>query len=132
VYWVFVTNVLARKFHKNFSEFPLKRCGTFFLFFALRKSLSGTETVARHVSSCRKKCHLTFWNKTCLISKIWTTKKPAPQSSAATIIHKNVSRHRSPPPVTAASRRSMSNISFFLINQALVVSSSNGRDRSPA
>jgi hypothetical protein len=50
----------------------------------------------------------------------------------ATIIHKNVSRHRSPPPVTAASRRSMSNISFSLINQSLVVSSSNGRDRSPA
>jgi hypothetical protein len=32
VYWVFVTTVLARKFHKNFSEFPLKRCGTFFFF----------------------------------------------------------------------------------------------------
>jgi hypothetical protein len=51
VYWVFVTTVLARKFHKNFSEFPLKRCGSFFLFFALKKSLSGTETVARRVSS---------------------------------------------------------------------------------
>jgi hypothetical protein len=83
-----------------------------------------------------KKCHLTFWNKTRLISKIWTTKKPAPQSSAAhpgahpssrtfkhaTITHKNVSRHCSPPPVTATSRRSMSNIYFSLINQALVVS----------
>ena len=54
VYWVFVTTVLARKFHKNFSEFPLKRCGTFFLFFALKKSLSGTETVARRVSSCSR------------------------------------------------------------------------------
>ncbi len=32
VYWVFVTTVLARKFHKNLSEFPLKRCGTFFCF----------------------------------------------------------------------------------------------------
>ncbi len=32
VYWVFVMTVLARKFHKNFSEFPLKRCGTFFVF----------------------------------------------------------------------------------------------------
>ncbi len=51
VYWVFVTTVLSRKFHKNFSEFPLKRCGTFFLFFVLKKSLSVTETVARCVSS---------------------------------------------------------------------------------
>jgi hypothetical protein len=48
---VFVTTVLARKFHKNFSEFRLKRCGTFFLFFMLKKMLSGTETVARRVSS---------------------------------------------------------------------------------
>ncbi len=43
VYWVFVTTVLARKFHKKFSEFPLKRCGTFFLFFALKKSLLGLK-----------------------------------------------------------------------------------------
>ncbi len=50
----------------------------------------------------------------------------------AGIIHKNVSRHRSLPPVTATSRRSMSNISYSLIDQALVVSSSNGRDRSSA
>ncbi len=53
VYWVFVTTGLARKFRKNFSEFPLKRSGTFFLFFALKKLLSGTETVARRVSSWR-------------------------------------------------------------------------------
>jgi hypothetical protein len=50
VYWVFVTTVLARKFHKNFSKFPLKKCGTFFVFCA-KKSLSVTETVARRVSS---------------------------------------------------------------------------------
>jgi hypothetical protein len=45
VNWIFVTAVLARKFHKNFSEFPLKRC------FALKKLLSGTETMARRISS---------------------------------------------------------------------------------
>jgi hypothetical protein len=59
--WVFVTTVLARKFHKNFSEFPLKRCGTFFLFFAIKKSLSGTETVARRISSCSLEVMSPFW-----------------------------------------------------------------------
>ncbi len=43
--------VLARKYHKNFSGFPLKRCGTLFLVFVLNKLLSGTETLARCVSS---------------------------------------------------------------------------------
>jgi hypothetical protein len=38
VYWVFVTTVLARKFHKNFSKFPLKRCGTFFVFCAKKNA----------------------------------------------------------------------------------------------
>jgi hypothetical protein len=59
VYWVFVTTVLARKFHKNFSKFLLKRCETFFLFFALKKLLSGTETVARRVSSRKDTIHIT-------------------------------------------------------------------------
>ncbi len=51
VYSVFVTTVLGRKFHKNFSKFPLKRCGSYCFVFHAKKLLSGTETVARRVSS---------------------------------------------------------------------------------
>ncbi len=32
-------------------KFQFKRCGNYFYIFCLRKSLSGTETMARHVSS---------------------------------------------------------------------------------
>ncbi len=43
VYWVFVMTVLARKFHKNFSEFLLKRSGTFFVFCAKKKCFLGLK-----------------------------------------------------------------------------------------
>jgi hypothetical protein len=43
VYWVFVATVLARKFHKNFFEFPLKSAGLFFSFLRQKNRFLGLK-----------------------------------------------------------------------------------------
>ena len=43
VYWVFVATVLARKFHKNFSEFPLKSAGLFISFLRQKNRFLGLK-----------------------------------------------------------------------------------------
>ncbi len=46
-----VATVLARKFHKNLRNFRWKDAWLYVYVFRLKKSLSGTETMARRISS---------------------------------------------------------------------------------
>ncbi len=50
-----VATVLARKFHKNLQNFRWKDARLYVYVFRLKKSLSGTETMARCVSSSAAK-----------------------------------------------------------------------------
>ncbi len=47
----------SEKVSQKFLRISVEKMQDFFLFFALKKSLSGTETVARRVSSCKKVFH---------------------------------------------------------------------------
>ncbi len=47
----FCYNCPSKKVSQKFLQISIEKMRDFFLFFALKKSLSGTETVARRVSS---------------------------------------------------------------------------------